>query len=183
MIDPDVINDFNGWLYVVARSLSSDVNIREDLMQEGRVAMWQCLGKFDPDKGSLPAWMKLHARQRMLSIVMDGVDRKRTWLGVPLHEQRSIPRGEPANTPMDPLDYAYSALAVTSLPDSACMAGHRAEIRNALAELPLAAREAVFRKFWLDEPVPKHAWDRYSPVLARKLRHLKATVDKQCTRW
>jgi len=173
MIDPDVINDFNGWLYVVARSLSSDVNIREDLMQEGRVAMWQCLGKFDPDKGRLSYWLTMHARLRMLSIVSKGTDRKRTWTGAPPHRGSRIPRGQPLADATDPMVFPEAGVP---FPESADLAAHLAEIRAAVAELSPSCRSAIYRKFWLDEPVNNHEWDRHRPALARKLAHLRSAI-------
>jgi RNA polymerase sigma factor (sigma-70 family) len=64
-----VLPDYRRWLYREAYAMipatSADL---EDLVQEGAIALWRALGTYDPDKGSLPAWLTRTARRRMLDV-------------------------------------------------------------------------------------------------------------------
>ena len=67
--DPDgVLADYHRWLYRVARSLTRDHFEVEDLVQEGRIAMWRALQMWDGDF-NLTAWLTLAAKRRMTKVV------------------------------------------------------------------------------------------------------------------
>jgi RNA polymerase sigma factor (sigma-70 family) len=66
-----VLTDFEGWLRREAAYMLPDgTRSREhdDLVQEGRIAMWRALKTFDPDKGALPSWVTRAARTRMRDV-------------------------------------------------------------------------------------------------------------------
>lgn len=60
-----LIADYEAWLHKRAWLIGGS-NSHDDLVQEGRIAMWQALGSFDPDKGALPDWLTRHANFHML---------------------------------------------------------------------------------------------------------------------
>jgi DNA-directed RNA polymerase specialized sigma24 family protein len=70
-----LIADYEAWLHKRAWLLSG-ANTHDDLVQEGRIAMWQAIDNFDESKGSLPAWLTLRANGHMLDCVQRG-----TWTG------------------------------------------------------------------------------------------------------
>lgn len=62
---------YHGWLYTVAASMLPDgyhdAGI-DDLVQEGRIAMWRSTTAYDPSKGALPSWVTRAARTRMRDV-------------------------------------------------------------------------------------------------------------------
>lgn len=70
-----LIGDYEAWLHDRAWLLTGR-NTHDDLVQEGRIALWQALDSFDPDKGALPAWLTLKANGHMLTCIQRG-----TWTG------------------------------------------------------------------------------------------------------
>lgn len=63
-----VLPDRLRWLRVVASQMGS-VNDRDDLVQEGLIAMWRALDSYDPATGvPLPQWLQHKARYRMLDV-------------------------------------------------------------------------------------------------------------------
>ena len=168
MIEPnEIIPHYHKWLFRIAYDLlpfrSSEV---EDLVQEGRVAMWKALHNFDESKGSLPSLLTRNAKTAMRDKV-----RRQTWTGAP--RARGHRRERPA-TPVDNL-MAMDKRRVP-FPASADIAAHREEVRNAVAKLSPSVRDAIFRKFWLDESVPTGLWYRAKPKLAEELSHLRGLV-------
>lgn len=70
-----LIGDYEGWLHSRAWLLTGH-NTHDDLVQEGRIAMWQAVEEFDREKGSLPAWLTFKANGHMLDCIQRG-----TWTG------------------------------------------------------------------------------------------------------
>lgn len=169
--DPVILEDYRGWLHAMAWKYSHVNADHEDLVQEGRIAMWQALDTYSPSKGSLPYWLTMKARNRMLHVVADGTDRKRTWTGAPPHHGGRTPMGAPESDLTDPM--VFPEVRSTPFPESADMAYHRAEIRAAVAELPPGARKAIYTCFWEDGYVHRSMWIRYLPRLSERLSHLR----------
>ena len=149
VIDPETtIANYNGWLYQTASHMldAASPNL-EDLVQEGRVAMWLALASFDPGKGSLPSWLTRKAKFRMLEVVSG-----RRWTGQPkrLHGSQKIE--VPFTVSLD----AERGEGIT-LKDSlgrepeeitrAEMAYHSAEIQAAIDALSPAQRKYVLARF------------------------------------
>lgn len=59
---------FEKWLHKVASGMTGAVG-HDDLVQEGRLAIWQALGKEDLDEERWPGYVALKARGRMLDVV------------------------------------------------------------------------------------------------------------------
>lgn len=74
-----LIADYEGWLHQRAWLLSG-ANAHDDLVQEGRIAMWQALDTFKEDSGQLPHWLTFKANGHMLDCVRRG-----HWTG---HERK-----------------------------------------------------------------------------------------------
>lgn len=76
MTDPSIIADFDRWLHAVANRLLKDATEadHQDLVQEGRVAMWRALGTFDESRdyndpqGARVAWIIRAAEMRMKDV-------------------------------------------------------------------------------------------------------------------
>jgi DNA-directed RNA polymerase specialized sigma24 family protein len=66
-----LIADYEAWLHRRAW-LIGGANTHDDLVQEGRIAMWQAIGDFDPDRGALPAWLTMKANGHMLQCITRG---------------------------------------------------------------------------------------------------------------
>lgn len=62
------LQQYTGWLYTVARNMTS-THLYDDLVQEGYIAMWRALGTYNPDKGALDYWLKRAAINRMRSVI------------------------------------------------------------------------------------------------------------------
>jgi DNA-directed RNA polymerase specialized sigma24 family protein len=62
---------YHGWLYKTAAGLLpggySDADL-DDLVQEGRIAMWKAIDTYDDCKGTLAPWITNAARMRMREI-------------------------------------------------------------------------------------------------------------------
>lgn len=65
------VDDYHNWLYKLAADylpggvLDSEI---DDLVQEGRIAMWKSSLTHDPEKGAQPAWLTRAAVNRMKDI-------------------------------------------------------------------------------------------------------------------
>lgn len=66
-----LIADYEAWLHKRAW-LIGGVNSHDDLVQEGRIAMWQALSSFDESAGQLPHWLTFKANGHMLECVTRG---------------------------------------------------------------------------------------------------------------
>jgi DNA-directed RNA polymerase specialized sigma24 family protein len=65
------LDDYHNWLYKTAADLLPgavhDPDI-DDLVQEGRIAMWKAYEKYDDCKGTLAPWLTNAARMRMKDV-------------------------------------------------------------------------------------------------------------------
>lgn len=144
MIDPLILNDYEKWLYRLANDMlwttSAARNILsvDDLVQEGRVAMWRALQKFDPDRGLVGSHLKNAARKRMLDIVMGkkptfGTEGNRGRVKVPEAAYMPLPEpGSPYEPVAGPMVAPETSQALT----------------EALAAMSPKAREYVESVFW-----------------------------------
>jgi RNA polymerase sigma factor (sigma-70 family) len=64
-----VIEDYEKWLHHTANRLGNVEN-HDDLVQEGRVAMWRAMETFDASRGALPTWLTRAAEQRMKDVAL-----------------------------------------------------------------------------------------------------------------
>jgi RNA polymerase sigma factor (sigma-70 family) len=66
-----LIADYEAWLHRRAW-LMTGANSHDDLVQEGRIAMWQAFDNFDESRGALPAWLTMKANGHMLECIQRG---------------------------------------------------------------------------------------------------------------
>lgn len=72
-----LIADYEGWLHSRAHAMT-DQDAHDDLVQEGRIAVWQAAQSFQEGRGALPHWLTFKAENRMKTVL----DRD-TWTGRP----------------------------------------------------------------------------------------------------
>jgi hypothetical protein len=98
------LDDYHNWLYKTAMEMLPNAGrdpYIDDLVQEGRIAMWRALEKYDDCKGTLAPWLTNAARMRMKDIAF-GHGR---WTG---HTGRrgvtdAMGKGVPRPLPLGPL--------------------------------------------------------------------------------
>ena len=112
------LDDYHNWLYRTAADMLpggfNDAEI-DDLVQEGRIAMWRAYEKYDDCKGTLAPWLTNAARMRMRDCAW-GHGR---WTG---HTGRrgvtdAMGKGVPRPLPLDPLieDWEFDELRLRPL--------------------------------------------------------------------
>lgn len=136
MIDSSVIADYEGWLHRVATDIGHRAD-HDDLVQEGRIAMWRALRTYDEARGSLPSWLTSAARQRMRDVA---------W-GHGQPTGRPATRGSREVAQGGSLD-AMDEETVTALLGHVEEAYHDGAILEAVRALPARQREYVFLRFW-----------------------------------
>lgn len=173
-----LLKDYRKWLLKIANLMlpySTEAD-RQDLAQEGHIAMWRALKTYDGGKGALPSWLTKAAKMRMADVVRRGI-----LTGMP--EQRGTKRVTPQ--PFDPTEETnwLSVLAYgNSWVDSVEWGYHEGEIAKAIDTLTTQQREYVIRRFWGQQTyteLSKHfgfsatgIWQHTKPKLAQALVHL-----------
>jgi len=121
-----------GLVHAVLRQQARGGVPYEDLLQEGRIALWQAILHFDPHRGvafSTYAWVAIQ---------------RRIWRAV---AQANRPQGRLAlSEPPDPLEAAAAAW---------WMAQVRPTLAETLARLPERLREVMVAAYGLDENPPR----------------------------
>jgi RNA polymerase sigma-70 factor (ECF subfamily) len=92
-------------------------------VQEAFVNVWRRASTFDPERGSLRAWLLTAVRNRC-------IDRLRGRAGAAAHERELLPEAAYAISPSDP--WREVALSL-----------ERAAVRDAMASLPAEQRQVV----------------------------------------
>jgi len=94
----EALADYDAWLHHRAHQMLPPTDHRhDDLVQEGRIAMWEALARHDPGKGALPAWLTKNAAWRMNTVL----SRRDGWTGRPMEAQPSgvrTSKGDEART-------------------------------------------------------------------------------------
>lgn len=152
----ETLADYDAWLHHRANQMLSPTDPQhDDLVQEGRIAMWQALARYEPGKGALPAWLTRHANWHMKEVVTRGG----TWTGKPRAastsrvevQVRSVSSLNALLAPEDGRPAWERAGGVTpDFAEVAMEAYHHGEIAQALSELTQAQRRYVAARFWGD---------------------------------
>lgn len=167
--DEEILSRYRRWLLRTASEmLPGRPGEWQDLAQEGWIAMWRALRKSDPEKGPLAPYLTRAARWRMATVA-----RLELWTGTQ-GAQHGHHRERPAQ-PLEPHSETIRRVPAPDPHDAVEMAYHEGEIRRALDELPPGARDAIVRRFWLDEPTQTGRWARHRARLAERLGHLRDT--------
>lgn len=149
----ETLADYDAWLHARAHQMLPSTDHRhDDLVQEGRIAMWRAHADYDPAKGALPAWLTRHATWHMREVLSRGG----TWTGRPPRPStsripirvRSIESLDAHLAPDDggPADDA-AAGTVPDIAERAMAAYHQGEISEAMALLSTAQRRYVRLRF------------------------------------
>lgn len=179
--NPDeIIRNYERWLHKIANGMLEPASpYHDDLVQEGRLAMWHALSSFNREHGALPSWLTRAALYKMRETV-----RRQRWTGQPArnHGQDKARQSEPVSIDAEIGDGITLAdtLAAPDILESAELAYHEGEIFAALTSLTPNQREYVFNRFWRGmstEELPKGLWQRIRPKLRQELAHLEGAVS------
>lgn len=158
----ETLAGYDAWLHRRAHQMLPSTDHRhEDLVQEGRIAMWQAHGQHDPARGAMPAWLTQKATWHMRDVLARRGDGN--WTGSPA---RRDGRNAVQDAPTDSLDALLDATeggktdtdaggVLPDIADVAMIAYHRAEIVEALEGLTEGQRRYVLLRFWGDAAGPE----------------------------
>lgn len=148
LTDEDVdltLAGYTKWLHTVANSLLHYADARhEDLVQEGRIAMWKALATFDPSKGALPTWLTNAAKVRMREMAHGH--------GQPTGREATRGKSEvKAVASVDALmeEGVESVLGAVDALEGVEESYHHGEIWAALEALSDSQRRYVIARFWV----------------------------------
>lgn len=124
--DRDAVGEFYdryaSQAYALAVRILSDQYAAEDVVHDAFVAVWQRMDRFDPERGSLRAWLLTIVRNRAI----DRLRGSRPSVPVEMADEQSLLRTSPNPT----WELTLERLS-------------RVEIRGVLSTLPDAQREAI----------------------------------------
>lgn len=138
--DPEtVLANFERWVVLKAGDMTADRELRKDLEQVGRIAIWEACRSFNEMSGSLPAWVMFKARHAMLDHFS-----KPKWGRV----SDEVPADH-----RDEADDAWQRLIFD--PETPDMVAHRREVVDAINSLTPRQREYVYLRFFQDYKAPE----------------------------
>ena len=114
---------YAGLAFGVAVRVLGDPARAEDAVQDAFVNVWHRASSFDPERGSLRAWLLTSVRNRCIDYLRGRGSRER-------REQELTPHAEYAQAPSDPWREVSVSL-------------ERAAVRDAMASLPTEQRQVV----------------------------------------
>ncbi len=109
----------------LARRLTGSASMAEDVMQEVFASLWAQPGRFDPDRGSLRAYLGVMSHRRSVDAMRRSSSQRR-------REEKVASRERAAGVHEDTTD-------VTAIAES---------VQAAVAQLPVEQRRAVELAFW-----------------------------------
>lgn len=149
----ETLADYDSWLHARAHHLLPSTDHRhDDLVQEGRIAMWKAYGQHDRAKGALPSWLTQHANWHMREVISRGGK----WTGSPPRsgnsgvdvKVRSVESLDAHLTPESDHSPDDAAAGVApDIADQAMGAYHRGEIAEAIGLLSEAQQRYVRLRF------------------------------------
>jgi len=137
--EEQILKDYDRWLHIEASKLSSASYDIEDLVQEGRVAMWKALKTFDPARGKLPSWLTYKAKNRMLTCVTSNL-----WEGT----QRKTGNHSLKVNPIPVSPELIPEMDFCKISDSSDFAYHGKQITDAVKRLTAKQQKYVYMRFW-----------------------------------
>src|SRR5690349_19441707 len=133
----DVLKAYRKWLLKMANVLmpwGTEAD-KQDLAQEGHIAMWKAMQTFDASKGALPTWLTNAAHMRMRDIIRRG-----NFTGKPENRGNKPVQTIAADTQEDAI---FTELAGSDCIEQLLIAYHAGEIADALSRLTKAQRDYV----------------------------------------
>lgn len=141
----DTLSAYTKWLHKVANSMLNPQDDRhDDLVQEGRIAMWKALSTYDPSKGALPSWLTTAAKTRMKDVAYGH--------GQPTGKEPTRGRRDvEVSASVDALleEGAEGIAGVSEALEGVEMSYHEGEIWKALETLSPSQRRYVIARFWM----------------------------------
>jgi RNA polymerase sigma factor (sigma-70 family) len=137
-----LLAQYRGWLCAVAAGLVQDSQQREELAQEGWIAMWRAAQVFDESKGALPAWLTQHALWRMRDRSRD-----QRWTGRPDRRMGRSPVVGVVEYPRSD-HLLWESLEAVDAMEGVMWAYHRGAILDAISRLTPGQRKYVYLRFW-----------------------------------
>ncbi len=118
----EVYNEFASYVFGLARRVTASTSLAEDVTQEVFVSLWEKPHAFDPERGTMRAWLGVLTHRR-------SVDRVRREATAKRHETRRA-TALPLQSATDTADAATSEVLAQ-------------RVRDAVADLPEDQRRAV----------------------------------------
>jgi RNA polymerase sigma factor (sigma-70 family) len=143
----EIVARFDSWTKKVADDFTRSVNGDgfDDLVNEGRIAIWRSLERFDPDLGHVASWVTRAARTRMVSFHFG---KGREFGHTPLRGSREVERSFVLDAVEDHgTDPLTSRAAMPSHEDDVI---RRKDVADALLGLTEKDREILRLRFWED---------------------------------
>jgi RNA polymerase sigma factor (sigma-70 family) len=144
-----VLAQYHKWLHAVANFMQETWAHpdHDDLVQEGRIAMWKALTTYDPSKGALASWLTTAAKMRMRDCI-----KREYWTGTPARYGHGGKVPDDGTTVMSLMDDDLTLTAVLEAADlleAVEISYHRGEILRAIGALSVNQRRYVVYRFWL----------------------------------
>lgn len=167
------VADYHGWLHQVTNRVLgyTDHPDHDDLVQEGRIAMWRAEATHNPDLGAKPSWITRAAEMRMKDIAWS----TGRWTG----REATRGRREVESVHWDRLapqvqDEVHPR--TEDIAEKAMFAYHHGEIAEAIDSLPAPQRAAVLQFLRTGRAEHRSAWQSAKPRLAEQLSHLRGVA-------
>lgn len=144
-----VLAQYSRWLHWYANLVQKTWahNEHDDLVQEGRIAMWKAIATYDQSRGALATWLITAAKMRMKECI-----KRDHWTGLPTrygHGGKVPDEGVTVMSLMDDDLTLTEILEAADLLDAVELSYHRGEILQAIASLSENQRRYVVYRFWL----------------------------------
>lgn len=160
----EVIERKERLLQIMVSERVTDPAVRDDILQEARIAVWKALSR--PHHSD--AYLHTAARRRI-----EEVQARQTWTGhTRVHGQPTDPLRQSSTDSLDRLMDVGLMTAAQTILDGVEMAYHQGELFQAIADLPANYREYVILRFW---------GGLTDPEIAAEMGRSKATLQRWWT--